>query len=316
MTIGNDYLTRPFVEQEALLRLSHTNLLSEVAPSLYDKIDYNKVIEVTSSNNTILYVAGARGLFHIIQDHLPTIKLLSERPDVDENTKLVFIFVTTSDKNLDKLVHMFSNIFFNFVDVLIIDPGTVLKVNNFLNITTPRSNFEEKKYVVDMFLDDLAVKYRKDSLNKVYLSRRHIPPRQIETSLDLPDGRINDTRIKNEIVFEKYLEALGFLIVAPEEISTIEEQISILSSCKLLVSATSSGLANQVFMPRGSLVVELTVPFIVDNHDVKQDLHLNYLALSYMSEHQYLSIPNKTTDAYDVINTIENNKYLKQIFLQ
>jgi hypothetical protein len=156
---------------------------------------------------------------------------------------------------------------------------------------------------------------------KVYLTRKNYKGRSLKT---LIKGRLpyeNDDRMDDENKVEEYFISLGFDIVAPDEFKTFESQISYFSKAKMVASTTSSGLVNAAFMPTGSAVLELTTPLIaftkVGNGVTEppsvgtEEIHHFYHLMAARLGHRYVSIPNLNRSSEEVINTIENDTFLK-----
>jgi len=83
-------------------------------------------------------------------------------------------------------------------------------------------------------------KVRGNNARKIYISRDKATVRKI----------VNENELS--IVIKKY----GFEKILAEEMN-LKEQIDIFSSCETLMSIHGAGLANCIFMPRGSKVIEL-----------------------------------------------------------
>jgi capsular polysaccharide biosynthesis protein len=60
----------------------------------------------------------------------------------------------------------------------------------------------------------------------------------------------------NEAELERALEALGFRVIVPSEL-TAREQIAAFSSSRIIIAAHGAALANLVFAPAGAFVIEL-----------------------------------------------------------
>jgi hypothetical protein len=153
---------------------------------------------------------------------------------------------------------------------------------------------------------------------KAYLSRRSIKPRPYDNIKPGLSTNI-DYRMYNEEALEQFFFELGYDIVVPELFASMEDQIKYFSEVSVLVSTTSSGLANMIFMPEGSTVIELATTFpmmhtIDQNSDGVESLHHIYAGLSYMTNKNYIAIPNYTRQADDVTGIIKSSKLLQKIF--
>jgi hypothetical protein len=97
------------------------------------------------------------------------------------------------------------------------------------------------------FLSELGIPGKPE--RRIFLTRKHAPKR----------------KIVNEAVVEDILRRSGFEVVAAENLS-VSEQISMFANTAILIGPHGAGLANSVFMPKGSHIVEFmpddyTFPF-------------------------------------------------------
>ncbi len=97
--------------------------------------------------------------------------------------------------------------------------------------------------------------------------------------------------VSNEAELESVLAARGFAVVAFEDVS-FPEQVSLLSSAKVLVSVHGAGLSNMMFMPPGGVVVELMAdPAEADRPSPVRRSVLapaTYARLASVMDHHYL----------------------------
>lgn len=63
--------------------------------------------------------------------------------------------------------------------------------------------------------------------------------------------------MSREDVLEKWLQDRGFLVFESDDMKDYKSQIAMFSSADLIIGSTGSGLANAIFMPPGSRVIEL-----------------------------------------------------------
>lgn len=156
---------------------------------------------------------------------------------------------------------------------------------------------------------------------KVFLSRKNFTGRDLSV---LIKGRLpyeNDNRIDDEKMLQDYFKSLGFEIVVPEDFKKFEDQIEYFDKVKVLISTTSSGFTNAMFMRPGGTMVELETPLISFGYigngvtqaqsQGQQEIHHFYHAMGIALDHYYIGIPNKTREAKKIIQYIENNKSLK-----
>lgn len=144
----------------------------------------------------------------------------------------------------------------------------------------------------------------------------------------------NDNRIDDHEELEKIFVDLGFEILDTEVISDFEAQMKIFKETKVVVSLTSSGLSNAIFMPDGGTLVEIVTPLItqspvvnsnyfkeigIDPKDYEMDLnlvqeiHMFYHNLAFFKNHLYVGIPNYTREHEKIREFIESHPTLKDI---
>lgn len=125
-----------------------------------------------------------------------------------------------------------------------------------------------------------------------------------------------EKRIDDEGLLEKYLSDLGFYIFYPEDSLSICDQLEHFSNAKVVVSITSSGMSNALTMRPGSILIELVTPFQFGGKFEGVDmLHQLYSVLAYSLDLNYVGIPNKTKNVFDLINYIESNSKIKSLLL-
>lgn len=188
----------------------------------------------------------------------------------------------------------------------IISPERINKVYNFY-----------KKYILNKDVKPFR---------KVYLSRSHM---EVRDYFWIKDGLSTkaDDRLYDHKILEEYLEGLGFEVIVPEQkFVNFQDQINYFNETKLLVSLSSSGISNSLFMQPNTTVTELitTYPlplgYIVfeedktKKFDALEQVHHIYHNQAYLKNQAYFGIPNRTRYSSDIIDSIENNSYLSYIF--
>jgi len=187
------------------------------------------------------------------------------------------------------------------------DFAPVYLFNNYVLIDDKMLNLHSTISMVDIqYSTDLAVKYSKHHSvmetdynsppkRKVYLTRggrgETVGPINEEYKYYQ-----NDLRIHDEDKLEKFFSEKGYEILEPEtKFKTLMEQIAYMRQVKTLVSVTSSGLTNMIFMQPKQTVVEIQVEIVQCGGDQEggftQRLHPFYQVLSFMKEHTFISIP-------------------------
>lgn len=202
-----------------------------------------------------------------------------------------------------------------------------LLINNFYYLEDVTSSIAYSNEILN-----ISKKYLKDITatpnKKVYLSRSKIPDRSFN-NINLKNMHkmpfLDDNRVIDENVLENFFRENNFEIVVPENFINFKEQLNYFYSVKTLVSVTSSGITNSIFMQEGGNVVELITPLTVffwnsinengvpDYTKVHSEQHHFYHAMSFLKNHNYVSIPNKTRKSEDLINKFLQNKFLKDL---
>lgn len=149
----------------------------------------------------------------------------------------------------------------------------------------------------------------------VYISRGKVEDRTFKHTK--PGASFaGDNRILDEDVLEKFFANNGVEVIYPEDIPDFADQINYFYETKTLISLTSSGIANALFMQPGGTVIELVTPLLQamgnpfdpnNPVDVREDLHHIYNALVYNKDHYYLSIQNHDRKSQTIIDKIQNH---------
>jgi hypothetical protein len=155
---------------------------------------------------------------------------------------------------------------------------------------------------------------------KVYLSRKKVQSREfIYEDTDGNKVSIHESRIDDETVLERYFLSLGYEVIYPEEFKSFIDQLNYMYKVKTLVSLSSSGLTNAIFMQPNQTVVEIVTPLTIgleDNTPYKstliEDLHHFYSTMAFKKRHKYVALNNQDKSASSIINQIENDPQLKQ----
>lgn len=124
---------------------------------------------------------------------------------------------------------------------------------------------------------------------KIYISRGSNS--SDETFLDEKNkslGYKDNTRMHGEADLEYYLESIGFEILKPFELDSIENQIRVLRSAKVLVGSTGTGLMNSLFMEPEGVVIELRLEMLHSRGN--QELLPYYSEYAYAKSHTYIAL--------------------------
>lgn len=191
----------------------------------------------------------------------------------------------------------------------------VIRLSNFysLNHSPLRSS------MIDSFMQVLDEIYPNRKLieptRKVYLSRQKtwIPGfENTPANTNYENESEYYFRILKERELEKFLVSNGYDIVCAEDFQSFEEQLMFMASVKELVSTTSSGLNNMLFMHSGQVIVEFFTTLGLNNPtDPETQLHDHYHALAYYKHMTYISLPLKNKNAEWIIDQIKTSNFLK-----
>ena len=135
----------------------------------------------------------------------------------------------------------------------------------------------------------------------------------------------HDNRIDSHDNIENYFSSLGYEIMLPENLGSFEEQLNTFYEARTIVSTTSSGLTNGVFMQPGQTMVELVTPLLIhwaengnlDEGDaiqwkILEEMHHFYSSLAFHKKHKFLMLGNKYRASGDIIQQIEQDQFLKR----
>lgn len=154
------------------------------------------------------------------------------------------------------------------------------------------------KYFED-YIDDKDILPTKHA----YIGRKY----QTEEFRFNKNPELEDVRVRNENILTNYLENKGIEIIFPEHFINFKQQLNYFYRVKSIISVTSSGIANCLFMQPGGNVFELTTALVLGK---STELHHMYKHYSYEMNHRYFSISNKEKEAVHLINEIEKSRIL------
>lgn len=187
-------------------------------------------------------------------------------------------------------------------------------INNFYTISWHMRSKEELELLyqsITPYLKNAEV----EPFRTVYISRGKVSDR---TFPHIKPGASfsGDTRILDEEILEKFFIDNGVEVIHPQDIPDFADQINYFYETKTLISLTSSGIANALFMKPGGTIIEIVTPLLQamgnpfdENNpvEVREDLHHIYNALSYNKNHYYLSIQNHDRRSQTIIDKILNH---------
>ena len=172
------------------------------------------------------------------------------------------------------------------VKYTLIEPKFLYKIKNFkfVNFDTPSGNFDKK--IINELSSKLKFKNDISKIERIWISRRSMADRFIE----------------NEDELHAILEKFQILLVDPNNLD-YGEQIKLFQNCKFLSGIHGGGLANMIYMPENSTVLEVRQP--------KDDKNNCYFTLSSDLDHQYFYLESE----YSKVNN-QNNFYLNPKILE
>jgi hypothetical protein len=110
-------------------------------------------------------------------------------------------------------------------------------------------------------------------------------------------------RIDREDLTEDYMRSHSIDLSYPELFDSYEDQMKYYANCKTLISTTSAGLLNMLYMPPRSTVIELYTPIYGGGAGYRETYHDQYRLLSVLCGHNHITIPN-TTRSFEEIKSI------------
>lgn len=291
-----------------------------------------QVYDLRSPNKKIFIVAN-EGIFHLNIDVLT--KIFSVLDTTNHSVVVDTKFLKLNDslpgkKNLfnyfSTVIDLFNSMFNDRVQTFSSHEYEGYLINNYSVIDKHYTATTLESTKTFALIREAFKVSKKINNKKVYLTRRLVDKRGpygdgLDVSnKDFTDFRMDD-RMLNEEVLEEFFASKGFEIIAPEMFESVEDQVSFFGNVKTLVSVTSSGISNSIFMPEGSNVLELVTSFIVESHYNSPDgtpkaklmevLHNQYGPLAYLLDQNYARMPNFNRDPHDIINRIMNSSAMR-----
>ena len=205
-------------------------------------------------------------------------------------------------------------------EVLDTSDANNIYVNDFYILSRQEISHEDVEYfynVLQKYIKNKDVKpFRKAYIARKYIHERVFP--MMKPGLPFSD----DNRILNEKELEEYLSSCGFEIVYPEDFETFIDQINYFNEVHTVISLTSSGITNSIFMKPGGTLIELVTPLVMALGDPfgkeqihgHESIHHIYHAMTYNKRHNYVGIPNFDRDVSTIKNTVSLNKNILSFF--
>jgi capsular polysaccharide biosynthesis protein len=300
------------------IELNTLDVHKRLSPKLLQEteiISLKNIINIDTDNKEIYYVELQDSFFHFLLEDMSNILY-----NFNLNKDIVFILnahnvLTSNQPQVPWLLKLFKFLDINFI-LLNFEKGKNLIIKDFYSTNNDSLYYDHVDnfyHIIQRYKDRYGLINHVGPYRKVYLSRKKISDKskQIMFSNNNPDNYNfqDDIRVDNEEKIEQYFSNFGFEIIYPEEFHNFDDQIDYFDTVKTLVSLTSAGLSNALFMRPGQMLVELSVPLIVDG---RESIHTHYQGLSFAKNHRYISIPSMR-NSDDIIGHIENNLKLKEL---
>jgi hypothetical protein len=286
------------------------------------------------NNNTKLVKVINASFYHALADDLAeVIFALTFYPDAEVILEISNVVDILNEPHMNFFEYFLDRLVEEKVKYQLIDSSKydVMYINNFAIVDFPFHS-GGRLDLLDSFMARKGSEVS-EPFRKLFISRKFQGYKP-----DMEDAKNfsyhNDTRIDDHDVLEKIFTDLGFEVVDTELLTDFNDQIKVFKEAKIVVSLTSSGITNAIFMNNGSTLVEIVTPLItqspltsssyfdeigVDPKDYDMDLnlvqevHMFYHNLAFFKEHLYVSIPNYTREAEKIKEFIESHPSLKAL---
>jgi hypothetical protein len=241
-----------------------------------------------SINEEKLLVYASPNFYHFFIDTMPHIAYFHKKfPDA-----LIIIhaldIVTLKHWSLMQVLTDYLKA--NNIKHMILTKSYFLAINNFYVVNCTDFSDIKMDLIYDIaktYIEDINKKPTK----KVYLSRKNV-----------------SQRIQDEEILENFLKEIGFEIVFPEDFKDFKEQANFFNDVHTLISATSAGITNSIFMQPGGVVIELIVPKpLVDPIPGMSSIHSDhFLLMCFNKKHKYFGI-RTPRNSNDIVEYIKND---------
>ena len=282
--------------------------------------EHPRAKKIISDDPKILIEIHKSPLHHLINTYGSILNGLNlfENPTFVFNTK----WLTPADIDYNLVEFFYFFIKDNNINRVYLDPSKDedVLINNFYY-----SNFSQEHPIPNPInlINKSFLKYviKTDKpYKKVYLSRK----KNIANTASFDQNNTKliqeaSIRLFDEEILEEYFKNKNFEIIYPENFNSFIEQINYFNKVKTLVSLSGGALMNGILMqPKGNLI-EISTDLITPHSAVKS--HGNFVKAHHHFGHNvaheidlyFYSIKNETKYSNDIINKIENNKYLKKL---
>lgn len=329
---GGKHFTFKYIENTMFYRLDKEFRHQEVTEYSLQQVptDSGRYLDLTSKSKKI-FISMPNSIYHFFIDYAG--KILKQA-SIEKCLELVVPDYTLKESFFGGRIYLETLDLFKSIGIKITVVDTELYDGIIINkvYVTPsysvHQNYENSLYEAALTLVDNK---NTKPFRKVFLSRKHMGDRQhsVDSGLTVK----HDNRIDDHQKIEDYFSSLGYEIITPEQFKSLKEQINFFYETKIIVSTTSSGLMNSAFMQEGQTMIELQTPLIVHMPPQEQmgsrvtasfdfskmvaveQLHYFYIKMAFQKKHKYLALNNMTRESSYIIDTIENDKYLKALLI-
>lgn len=286
------------------------------------------------NNNKKLFKVISSSFYHALADDLAEIVYgLSLYPDAE-----IILEVSNISKILGTAHMNFFGYFLNRlseekIKYQLVDGSKydLIYINNFAVLSFPFHS-GARLDLLDAFMEDKSAEKVEPS-RKIFISRKlqgYKPDNEHAAHFSYK----NDTRIDNHEELEKIFIDLGFEIIDAELFTDFKQQMNIFREAKIVVSLTSSGLTNAIFMQPGTTMVEIVTPLITQSPlanadyfrkikinpkdyeldlNTVQEIHMFYHNLAFFKNLAYVGIPNYTRENKKIKQFIDSHPMLKAL---
>lgn len=238
-----------------------------------------------------VFLSVSFSFYHFFMDTIASIIVFN-----NVNPGILFIIDFPDNKN--KKENFYLSFLKNFlndnkINYILIENNFDIKINNYYKILyMPK---------LDLTINEIY------NYCKIYIKDKNkIPTKKVYLSRNNVLTNSKDVRVYEEKKLEDFFKNNGFEIIYDNSFTSIEDQINFFNDVKLLISSTSSGLLNFIFMQPKQKVLELITPVFAENAKSYQIHSSNYLSLCYAKKHFYFGVPS---DIYSdkIIDCIKQN---------
>lgn len=299
-----------------LVEDSYVDLVGRIYPEdgKYFSEEVDLGIDLVSDQVKIL-IKVEDSFYHFFIDSLTLILKIHE--EFPERLLVLYLQTARPSKTGKALIEMLLGILdrekVNYTTInyeLKEEHAPICKVNNFAlahpyfsanNVTTFQDVIRTAKIVVEHCKEVLGVSGDPVPFRRVYLARGKEAGNHVGIVPEDYQFYKNDDRMDDFENLERFFESIGYEIIDPEkDFESMHHQIVYMSEVKTLVSVTSSGLANMIFMSPRQKIVELQAEIVqsdrASNEEIvipRQGIHTMYQGLAFMKEHLLISVPSR-----------------------